>query len=75
MRIKGFTAMRSKTLMSDFTAFVDTVWKDICQSGKWIVDVGNVLVQVGDRIPNETMTIVAHGLLFLIVIVVAAVAV
>ena len=47
----------------------------ICQSGKWIVDVGNALAQVGDRIPNDTMAIVAHWLLFVIVIVGAAVAV
>ena len=70
-----FAAMRSETFLSDFTAFVDTVWNGICQSGKWIVDVGNTLAQVGDRIPNETMAIVAHWLLFVIVIVGAAVAV
>ena len=47
----------------------------ICQSGKWIVDVGNELAQVGDRISNEIVAIVAHWLLFIIVIVGAAVAV
>lgn len=47
----------------------------ICQSGKWIVDIGNALAQVGDRITNEMMAIVAHWLLFIIVIVGAAVAV
>lgn len=70
-----FAAIRSETFLGDFTAFVDTVWNGICQSGKWIVDVGNELAQVGDRIPNETMAIVAHWLLFIIVIVGAAVAV
>lgn len=70
-----FAAMRSETFLSDFTAFVDTVWNGIYQSGKWIVNVGNALAQVGDRIPNETMAIVAHWLLFIIVIVGAAVAV
>ena len=70
-----FAAIRSETFLGDFTAFVDTVWNGICQSGKWIVDVGNTLAQVGDRIPNETMAIVAHWLLFVIVIVGAAVAV
>ena len=70
-----FAAMRSKTFLSDFTAFVDTVWNGICQFGKWLIDVGNVLAQVGDRIPNETMAIVAHWLLFVMVIVGAAVAV
>ena len=70
-----FAAIRSETFLSDFTAFVDTVWNGICQSGKWIVDVGNALAQAGDRIPNETMAIVAHWLLFIIVIVGAAVAV
>lgn len=68
-----FAAMRSKTFMSNFTAFVDTVQNGIYRSGKWIVDVGNALAQVGDRIPNDTMAIVAHWLLFLIVIVGAAV--
>lgn len=70
-----FAAIRSETFLSDFTVFVDTVWNGICQSGKWIVDVGNALAQAGDRIPNETMAIVAHWLLFIIVIVGAAVAV
>ena len=70
-----FAAIRSETFLGDFTAFVDTVWNGICQSGKWIVDVGNALAQAGDRIPNETMAIVAHWLLFIIVIVGAAVAV
>lgn len=70
-----FAAMRSETFLSDFTAFVDTVRKGLCQSGKWIVDVGNALAQVGDKIPNDTMAIVAHWLLFVIVIVGAAVVV
>lgn len=70
-----FAATQSEIFLSDFIAFVDTVWNGICQSGKWIIDVGNVLAQVGDRIPNETMAIVAHWLLFVIVIVGAVVAV
>lgn len=70
-----FAAIRSETFLGDFTAFVDTVWNGICQSGKWIVNVGNALAQAGDRIPNETMAIVAHWLLFVIVIVGAAVVV
>ena len=70
-----FAAIRSETFRSDFTAFVDTVWNGICQSGKWIVNVGNALAQVGERISNETVAIVAHWLLFIIVIVGAAVAV
>lgn len=70
-----FAAIRSETFLSDFTAFVDTVWNGIYQTGKWIVNVGNALAQVGDRIPNETMAIVAHWLLFIIVIVGVAVAV
>lgn len=70
-----FAAMRSETFLSDFTAFVDAVWNGICQSGKWIINVGNVLAQEGDRIANETMAIVAHWLLFIIVIVGASVAV
>ena len=70
-----FAAIRSETFLSDFTAFVDTVWNGICQSGKWIVNVGNALAQVGDRIPNETVAIVVHWLLLIIVIVGVAVAV
>lgn len=70
-----FAAMRSETFLSDLTAFVGTVRKGLCQSGKWIVDVGNALAQVGDKIPNETVAIVAHWLLFVIVIVGAAVVV
>lgn len=63
-----FAAIRSETFLGDFTAFVDTVWNGICQSGKWIVDVGNELAQVGDRIPNEMIAIIVHWLLFIIVI-------
>ena len=70
-----FAAIRSETFLGDFTAFVDTVWNGICQFGKWIVNVGNALAQAGDRIPNETMAIVAHWLLFIIVIVGASAAV
>ena len=70
-----FAAIRSETFLGDFTAFVDTVWNGIYQSGKWIVNVGNALAQVGDRIPNETAAIVVHWLLLIIVIVGAAVAV
>ena len=70
-----FAAIRSETFLSDFTAFVDTVWNGICQSSKWIVNVGNALAQVGERISNETVAIVAHWLLFIIVIVGVAVAV
>ena len=63
-----FAAIRSETFLGDFTAFVDTVWNGICQSGKWIVDVGNELAQVGDRILNEMIAIIVHWLLFIIVI-------
>ena len=70
-----FAAMRSGIFLGDFTAFFEALWNGIRQSGKWIVDVGNALAQAGDRIPNETMAIVAHWLLFIIVIVGAAVAV
>ena len=62
-------------IIGDFTAVVDIVRNGIYRSGKWIVDVGNALAQVGDRIPNETVAIVVHWLLLIIVIVGAAVAV
>ena len=70
-----FAAMRSEIFLGDFTAFVDTIWNGICRSGKWIVDIGNVLAQVGDRIPNEMLAIIVHWLLFIIVIIGAVVAV
>lgn len=70
-----FAAIRSEIFIGDFTAFVDTVWNGIYQSGKWIVKVGNALPQVGDKIPNETVAIVVHWLLLIIVIVGAAVAI
>ena len=64
-----FAAMRSEIFLGDFTAFVDTIWNGICRSGKCIVDIGNVLAQVGDRIPNEMLAIIVHWLLFIIVII------
>ena len=59
-----FAAIRSETFLGDFTTFVDTVWSGICQSGKWIVDVGNAFAQAGDRM----IAIIVHWLLFIIVI-------
>ena len=59
-----FAAIRSETFRSDFTAFVDTVWNGICQSGKWIVNVGNALAQVGDIVIVGTA--VAVGMLMVI---------
>ena len=70
-----FAAIRSEIFIGDFTAVVDVVRKGIYRSGKWIVKVGNALAQVVDRIPNETVAIVVHWLLLIIVIVGAAVAV
>lgn len=43
-----FAAMRPEIFLGDFTAFVDTIWNGICRSVKWIVDIGNVLAQLGD---------------------------
>ena len=70
-----FAAMRSELFICDFTAVINTVRKGLCWFCKWIVDVGNALARVGDRISNDTMALVAHWLLFVIVIVGAAVAV
>ena len=63
----GFDAMLIVLL---WYAIVTTVFAAIRS-----VDVGNALAQAGDRITNETVAIVAHWLLFIIVIVGAAVAV
>ena len=71
----GFDAIRSGIFLGDFTAFFEVLWNGIRQSCRWIVGVAKALAQVGDRIPNETVAIVAHWLLFIIVIVGAAVAV
>lgn len=70
-----FAAMRSDIFLDDFTAFFDALWIGIRQSCKWIVGVAKALAQVGDRISNETVAIVAHWLLFIIVIVGVAVTV
>ena len=43
--------------------------RSIKKSSKWIVGVAKALAQVGDRIPNETIAIMVHWLLFIIVIV------
>ena len=58
--------MRSEIFLGDCAVFVNTVFNGICQSGKWIVNVGTALAQAGDRKPNETMAIVAHWLLLLL---------
>ena len=64
-----FAAMRSDIFLDDFTAIFDVLWNGIRQSCKWIVGVAKVLAQMGDRIPNETIAIMVHWLLFIIVIV------
>ena len=64
-----FAAMRSDIFLDDFTAIFDALWNGIRQSCKWIVGVAKALAQVGDRIPNETIAIMVHWLLFIIVIV------
>lgn len=64
-----FAAIRSETFLDDFTAIFDALWNGIRQSCKWIVGVAKALAQVGDRIPNETIAIMVHWLLFIIVIV------
>ena len=64
-----FAAMRSDIFLDDFTVIFDALWNGIRQSCKWIVGVAKALAQVGDRIPNETIAIMVHWLLFIIVIV------
>ena len=63
-----FEAMRSEIFLGDCAEFINTVWNGICQSGKWIVNVGTALAKAGDRIPNEMMAIITHWLLLVIVI-------
>ena len=70
-----FAAIRLEIFIGDFTAVINTVRKGLCWFCKWIVNVGNALAQVGERISNETVAIVAHWILFIIVIVGAAVVV
>lgn len=69
-----FATMRSEIFLDDCAVFINTVWNGICQSGKWIVNVGTALAKAGDRIPNEVMAIITHWLLFVIVIVGSALA-
>ena len=64
-----FAAMRSDIFLDDFTEIFDALWNGIRQSCKWIVGVAKALAQVGDRVPNETIAIMVHWLLFIIVIV------
>lgn len=45
------------------------VFVSLANSCKWIVGVAKALAQMGDRIPNETIVIMVHWLLFIIVIV------
>lgn len=61
-----FAAMRSDIFLDDFTAIFDSLWNGIRQSCKWIVGVAKALAQVGDRIPNETIAIMVHWLLFIV---------
>ena len=64
-----FAAMRSEIFLDDFAAFFAALWNGICQSCKWNIGIAKALAQVGNRIPNETIAIIVHWLLFIIVIV------
>ncbi len=64
-----FAAIRSEAVKSDFIIFVGMIWRILCQFGKWIISVGQYVAQIADRIPNEQVTIMVHGLLLIIVIV------
>ena len=69
-----FATMRSEIFLGDCAVFVNTVFNGICQSGKWIVNVGTAFAKAGDRILNEVMAIITHWMLFVIVIVGVALA-
>lgn len=64
-----FAAMRSEKFLGDFTAFFAALWNGIRQACEWIAGVAKALAQEGDRIPNETIAIIVHWLLFIIVII------
>lgn len=70
-----FAAMRSEVFLDDFTVFIGIVRNGIYQSGKWLIGAANVLARFGDKISNEGVALVVHWLLFIGVIVGAAVAV
>lgn len=70
-----FAAMRSEIFLADFAVFVGIIRNGIYQSGKWLIGAGNALAQFGDKISNKSVALVVHWLLFIVVIVGAAVAV
>lgn len=69
-----FAAVRSEIFLADLAVFVGIIRNGIYQSGKWLIGAGNVLAQFGDKISNKSVALVVHWLLFIIVIVGAAVA-
>lgn len=70
-----FAAVRSEIFLADFAVFVGAIRNGIYQSGKWLIGAANVLAQFGDKISNKSVALVVHWLLFIVVIVGAAVAV
>lgn len=70
-----FAAMRSEIFLADLAVFVGIIRNGTYQSGKWLIGAANVVAQFGDKISNESVALVVHWLLFIIVIVGAAVAV
>lgn len=69
-----FAAVRSEIFLADFAVFVGIIRNGIYQSGKWLIVAANVLAQFGDKISKESVALVVHWLLFIVVIVGAAVA-
>lgn len=63
-----FTAVRSNVFRSDFKAFFVVVWQIICVCETNVIELGQVVSQLGNKIPLPIFSTIIHYLLLIALI-------
>lgn len=63
-----FTAVRSNVFRSDFKAFFVVVWQIICVCETNVIELGQVVSQLGNKIPLHIISTIIHYLLLIALI-------
>ncbi|PWM25950.1 MAG: hypothetical protein DBX40_04280 [Clostridiales bacterium] len=63
-----FTAVRSNVFRSDFKAFFVVVWQIICVCETNVIELGQVVSQLGNKIPLPIISTIIHYLLLIALI-------
>lgn len=70
-----FTAVRSECFVIDFKAFFSTLWNFITIAISKLAYLGSLVAAWGNKIPQETVAIIAHWFLWITVVIGISVAV